>query len=425
MKKKSIFKLVLLLIMLIPVGVLAGGSNDDNIAYNVKCEYNLVASHPADYDVSLTTIWVYIDENNSKYKMTYLNKDSKEAELSGLKNDYLNYDKVNTKQSLSNQDGDFSVFDYNYKNNNKACPDMYVYTNNITYFPLSIFNHEYAKNPYKKISPNKKYTSTDGGKNWSSTGGNTSSDDITVVRECEYNFMTDFGKSTKDPFKFKVKFEKQKNNTKNTFVYNVYVSGNEQSITFNNALSQTLFNLGNITGVGDSHQLYITEATKKAILDGTDCLASNALYSYNNGDRAGVKEFVITSDKKEAENNTQGDIYDGDSGNTSQNEEDNNYNPGTEVTGCDVVPEEVRKWISISLNFVKYVALVLVVVLGTIDFIKAAGSGEPDAMKKAGQTFIKRVIAVIILFLLPMIVELILHLINLYGATDDCFNVLG
>ena len=106
------------------------------------------------------------------------------------------------------------------------------------------------------------------------------------------------------------------------------------------------------------------------------------------------------------------------------NSTDDNYNPGTEVTGCDVVPEEVRKWISISLNFVKYVALVLVVVLGTIDFIKAAGSGEPDAMKKAGQTFIKRVVAVIILFLLPMIVELILHLINLYGATDDCFNVL-
>ena len=103
---------------------------------------------------------------------------------------------------------------------------------------------------------------------------------------------------------------------------------------------------------------------------------------------------------------------------------DNNYNSGAEQEGCNVVPEEIQKWIRISLNFVKYVALVLVVVLGTIDFIKAAGSGEPDAMKKSGQSFIKRVVAVIILFLLPMLVELILHLINLYGATDDCFNVL-
>ncbi len=110
---------------------------------------------------------------------------------------------------------------------------------------------------------------------------------------------------------------------------------------------------------------------------------------------------------------------------TSNSETGDKYDQGAEVTGCDVVPKEIRNWIRIALNFVKYIALVLVIVLGTIDFIKAAGSGEPDAMKKAGQTFIKRVVAVIILFLLPMIVELILNLINLYGATDDCFNVLN
>ena len=45
-------------------------------------------------------------------------------------------------------------------------------------------------------------------------------------------------------------------------------------------------------------------------------------------------------------------------------------------------------------------------------------------MKKAGQSFIKRVVAVVILFLLPMLVELIINLINLYGANTDCFGVL-
>ena len=101
-----------------------------------------------------------------------------------------------------------------------------------------------------------------------------------------------------------------------------------------------------------------------------------------------------------------------------------NYTPGKEVYGCEVVPEVVKKWIKLAANFVKYVALVLVIVLGTIDFIKAAGSGEPDAIKKAGQSFVKRVIAVIILFLLPMIIDLILNLINLYGSNGDCFDVL-
>lgn len=106
----------------------------------------------------------------------------------------------------------------------------------------------------------------------------------------------------------------------------------------------------------------------------------------------------------------------------AENTTNNNSNSqGTEVTGCEVVPEVVRKWINISLNVVKYMALVLVIVLGVLDFIKAAGAGEPDSMKKAGQSFIKRLVAVIILFLLPMIIELILNLINLYGANQNCF----
>ncbi len=111
-------------------------------------------------------------------------------------------------------------------------------------------------------------------------------------------------------------------------------------------------------------------------------------------------------------------------GGDKTNTGDGTYDEGEKVYGCEVVPEEVRKWISISLNFVKYAALILVIVLGTIDFIKAAASGEPDSMKKAGQSFIKRVVAVIILFLLPMLVELILNLINLYGTKNDCFGVL-
>ena len=138
------------------------------------------------------------------------------------------------------------------------------------------------------------------------------------------------------------------------------------------------------------------------------CVSNSNFHIQENG-----SSYTLTSDLKSDNVN-----------NKSDSGTDDDYNQGEEVYGCDVVPEEFQKWISISLNFVKYVALVLVVVLGTIDFIKAAGSGEPDAMKKAGQTFIKRVVAVIILFLLPMIVELILYLINLYGTTNDCFGVL-
>ena len=131
------------------------------------------------------------------------------------------------------------------------------------------------------------------------------------------------------------------------------------------------------------------------------------------------KYFTTCVDSKKFELNENGNTFS--LGVKKSSTSNDTYDEGEEVYGCEVVPEEVRKWISISLNFVKYAALILVIVLGTIDFIKAAASGEPDSMKKAGQSFIKRVVAVIILFLLPMLVELILNLIDLYGANTDCF----
>ena len=76
------------------------------------------------------------------------------------------------------------------------------------------------------------------------------------------------------------------------------------------------------------------------------------------------------------------------------------------------------------LKFVRYVALALVIALGALDFMKAAGSGEPDAMKKSGQSFMKRMIAVVILFLLPVIVDFILNMVNIYGVDPNNIDCL-
>jgi len=64
--------------------------------------------------------------------------------------------------------------------------------------------------------------------------------------------------------------------------------------------------------------------------------------------------------------------------------------------------------------------LVLVIVLGILDFINDEARGEADQMKKSGSSFLKRIIAVVILFLLPVIVELVLNLIEIYGADSTC-----
>ena len=59
------------------------------------------------------------------------------------------------------------------------------------------------------------------------------------------------------------------------------------------------------------------------------------------------------------------------------------------------------------------VAPILVIVFGTLDFGKAVIAGDEEKMKKAWKKFPKRILAVVLLILVPMLINLILSL-----ATD-------
>lgn len=73
-------------------------------------------------------------------------------------------------------------------------------------------------------------------------------------------------------------------------------------------------------------------------------------------------------------------------------------------------------WMQWVLNVMKYVAIAALLVLSTIDFIKALISNDKDAIKKAGMTTAKRFIFVVILFFLPIIVDFIMRLFGAYGT---------
>ena len=89
---------------------------------------------------------------------------------------------------------------------------------------------------------------------------------------------------------------------------------------------------------------------------------------------------------------------------------------------CEVLPESIKNYIMDALNLIRWVSLALMIVLGTLDFVKAAASDDQDALKKAWQNFIKRLIAVIILFLLPILVEFILYIAGLAGF-GECYPI--
>ena len=62
-------------------------------------------------------------------------------------------------------------------------------------------------------------------------------------------------------------------------------------------------------------------------------------------------------------------------------------------------------------------APVLVIILGILDFVKALAAQDDDAMKKAQGKFVKRLIAAVVLFLLPLIIDYVLSVFNLVDDT--------
>lgn len=90
----------------------------------------------------------------------------------------------------------------------------------------------------------------------------------------------------------------------------------------------------------------------------------------------------------------------------------------TTATDCKQVVGGVDVFIVDLFNMVKWVALALAIALGMLDFFKAITGGKDDDLAKAAQKFMKRLIAVVALFILPVLIEWILDISGVpHGGT--------
>ena len=79
----------------------------------------------------------------------------------------------------------------------------------------------------------------------------------------------------------------------------------------------------------------------------------------------------------------------------------------------------IMKYIDKYWGWVLLLAPVGLIVLGAMDFVKATASGDNDAIKKASSSFIKRAIAVVLLFLLKPLLKMVFTIFGL--ETHSCF----
>lgn len=110
---------------------------------------------------------------------------------------------------------------------------------------------------------------------------------------------------------------------------------------------------------------------------------------------------------------TVGDIN---SGETIVSEETSN-------TGCAVLSVPIKNKVNWFLNLIKYGGAVLVIILGSVDFLKATVSDEDGASKKAFQRLTKRLIAAALLFLLPLLIQFLFTTVNNPLIEIPGFNV--
>lgn len=77
---------------------------------------------------------------------------------------------------------------------------------------------------------------------------------------------------------------------------------------------------------------------------------------------------------------------------------------------CNIRP--ILKAINLMLEIVKWSVPLLLIVLGTIDMFKAVLSGDEKVVKETQESFIKRLLYGVLIFLIPFLVDLVLSLIS-------------
>lgn len=70
--------------------------------------------------------------------------------------------------------------------------------------------------------------------------------------------------------------------------------------------------------------------------------------------------------------------------------------------------ENVVGIVKFALNIIQWVVPIILIVLGTVDLVKAVTQGKEEEIKKGQKILIQRIIAAVIVFLVPLIVSIIM-----------------
>ena len=92
-----------------------------------------------------------------------------------------------------------------------------------------------------------------------------------------------------------------------------------------------------------------------------------------------------------------------------------------QANGCVIMGSNLNNLLGDIYKWIRGAAAALVVILGILDFLRATTSDDAEAMRKAGSTFVKRLILLAILIMLPYLIDFVLEL--LFGSSlETCLD---
>ena len=82
---------------------------------------------------------------------------------------------------------------------------------------------------------------------------------------------------------------------------------------------------------------------------------------------------------------------------------------------CSDIEFLTRAWL-----FIRILAPFLIILFGSLDFFKSVVAGDEKQMKQARGKFFKRLIAFLLLIILPFVIQLTFSLMGTYGSQNVC-----
>lgn len=88
----------------------------------------------------------------------------------------------------------------------------------------------------------------------------------------------------------------------------------------------------------------------------------------------------------------------------------------------DCTVQKVMGIVKLIMNIICIIVPIVLIIMGSFDLFKAVTAGKDEEIKKKQQTLIKRVIAGVIVFLVPTIVSVLMNLLGAGGDWKTCWN---